>query len=101
MTQRPDEETPPDPHDGAQNAPAQKKTTAKAPGPPTWVAMSGLGFEFVAAVLLPGAIGWWLDRKAGTTPWLMLAGGLLGFVVGLRLLMNAAKRGGGGAGGRR
>jgi ATP synthase protein I len=89
MTQRPDEEAPPDPQHGAGRAPL------KAAGPPTWVAMSGLGFEFVAAVLLPGALGWWLDRMAGTAPWLMLAGGILGFVVGLRLLMNAAKRGAG------
>ena len=62
------------------------------PNPPTWVAMSGLGFEFVGAILVPGALGWWIDRKAGTVPWAMLAGGLLGFVVGLRLLMRSVNR---------
>ena len=62
------------------------------PKPPTWVAMSGLGFEFVGVILLPGALGWWIDRTAGTAPWIMLAGGLLGFVVGLRLLMRTVNR---------
>ena len=60
--------------------------------PPTWIAMSGIGFEFVAAVLLPGALGWWIDRMAGTTPWLMIVGGVLGFIVGLRLLMRSVNR---------
>ena len=53
--------------------------------------MSGIGFEFVVAVLLPGALGWWLDDKAGTRPWLMLVGLLLGFGVGLRILMRSVK----------
>jgi F0F1-type ATP synthase assembly protein I len=54
--------------------------------------MSSLGFEFLAAILLPGALGWWLDRVLGWQPWLMLAGGLLGFMAGLRLLLKSAKR---------
>lgn len=62
--------------------------------PPTWVAMSGVGFEFVAAVLLPGALGWWADRWLQSSPWLMIAGGVLGFVAGLRLLMKSVSRGG-------
>ena len=59
---------------------------------PTWVGMSGLGFEFVGAMLLPGALGWWLDRRFGTAPWIMLALGLLGFVAGLRVLMRSVNR---------
>jgi F0F1-type ATP synthase assembly protein I len=54
--------------------------------------MSGLGFEFVGAILLPGALGWWLDRQLETAPWIMLAGGLLGFVAGLRVLMRSVNR---------
>ena len=87
MTQRPDE-GPHEPQTGAERPPGSPVNT----GPPTWVAMSGLGFEFVAAVLLPGALGWWLDRKMGTMPWLMLVGGLLGFAIGLRLLMKTVSR---------
>jgi F0F1-type ATP synthase assembly protein I len=54
-----------------------------------WMGMASLGFEFVIAFLVPGAIGWWVDGKVGSRPWIMLAGGLLGFVVGLRLLMRS------------
>lgn len=69
-----------------------RATTPGKAKPPTWLAMSGLGFEFVAAILLPGALGWWLDRVAGSTPWIMLVGGLLGFAAGLRLLMRSVNR---------
>ncbi len=54
--------------------------------------MSGLGFEFVGAILIPGALGWWLDRQFGTQPWIMLGLGMLGFVVGLRVLMRSVNR---------
>ena len=95
MADRP-EEVPTDPETSPGGLPPRDETRlAGGPGkarPPTWVAMSGLGFEFVGAILLPGALGWWIDRKAGTTPWIMLAGGLLGFVVGLRLLMRSVNR---------
>jgi F0F1-type ATP synthase assembly protein I len=84
---------------GAAETPGQPEPVAHASVPtpgrrksPTWLAMSGLGFEFVAAILLPGALGWWLDRMAGTSPWLMLGGGLLGFVAGLRLLMRSVNK---------
>lgn len=60
--------------------------------PATWIGMTSVGFEFLAAILLPGALGWWLDRLLGWAPWLMLVGGLLGFVAGLKLLMSQAKR---------
>jgi hypothetical protein len=90
VAQRPDEL----PHEnpaGPANAGGQSPRAVPKSGPPTWVAMSGIGFEFVVAVLLPGALGWWLDSKAGTRPWLMLVGLLLGFGVGLRILMRAVK----------
>lgn len=56
-----------------------------------WIGLSGVGVEFVAAILLPGAGGWWLDRICGTAPWIMLLGGLLGFAAGLVLLIRAVK----------
>ena len=45
---------------------------------PAWTGMASVGFEFVLAILIPGALGWWLDGRFGWRPWLMLAGGLLG-----------------------
>ena len=96
MAERPDEvgqrgaggSTPPQVELGGATTPSRAaKNTA-----PTWVGMSGLGFEFVAAILLPGALGWWIDRWRGTAPWFMLVLGLIGFVAGLRALMRAVNR---------
>ena len=41
-----------------------------------------LGWTFVAAVGLGCLLGWWLDKKLGTTPWLLVAGSTLGLVAG-------------------
>lgn len=42
------------------------------------------GGEFVAAIILGGAIGWGLDRLLGTKPWLLIGFFLLGAVAGVR-----------------
>ncbi|MBI1950335.1 MAG: AtpZ/AtpI family protein [Acidobacteria bacterium] len=36
----------------------------------------------VAPVVAFGAIGYWLDRRFGTKPWLLLAGLILGMIGG-------------------
>lgn len=41
-----------------------------------------LGFTFVAAIGGGALAGYWLDRRWGTSPWLLLVGALLGIVVG-------------------
>jgi F0F1-type ATP synthase assembly protein I len=53
---------------------------------------ASMGFEFIAAILLPGGLGYWLDTKWQTTPWLMLVGGVFGFGVGLYMMLKAAKQ---------
>ena len=58
-----------------------------------WTGMASVGFEFIIAVLVPGALGWWLDGKFGSRPWIMLAGGLLGFIAGLPILMRSVNSG--------
>ncbi len=43
-------------------------------------------FELVVSPMILGALGWWIDGKAGTGPWLLVgfaALGLLGAVVKL------------------
>jgi len=55
-----------------------------------WYKLAGVGMEFFVALLVPGALGYWLDAVLHTRPWLMIAGGLLGFGVGLWLLIKAA-----------
>ncbi len=57
-----------------------------------WYSLAGVGFEFIAAVLACGGIGWWLDRSLATSPWFTLGGGGLGFAVGLWLMVKAANR---------
>lgn len=51
--------------------------------------LMGLGIQFVVAILLFLYVGMWLDRKFGTTPWLMLAGMVVGGVGGFYSLYRA------------
>ena len=52
---------------------------------------SAVGFEFIAAVLLPGALGYWLDGRFGTRPIVMIALGVFGFGVGLWRMLKTAR----------
>lgn len=40
-------------------------------------------WQLVASVGLGTALGWWLDRKFDTAPWLLVAGAVLGMAAGL------------------
>lgn len=57
-----------------------------------WFSLSGLGIEFVCALAIPGAAGWWLDKKLGTSPWLVLVGIAFGFAVGLYVMIRASNK---------
>ncbi len=48
------------------------------------------GGEFVAAIILGGAIGWGLDWLLGTKPWLLIGFFLLGTVAGMRNVIRVA-----------
>ncbi|MCA9041520.1 MAG: AtpZ/AtpI family protein [Planctomycetaceae bacterium] len=67
--------------------PEQKK-------PPMVIAMqiahevTSIGVSFALFPLL----GYWLDSKLGTTPWLVIVGAILGFVVGMTLLVDLSRR---------
>lgn len=56
-------------------------------------ALSGVGFEFIAAVGGMTLLGWWLDRTFNTSPGFTLGGVALGFTVGLVILVRFGKRG--------
>jgi len=47
-------------------------------GPAPYFKYAGLGLQFALTFLVFGAIGWWLDGKLGTAPWLMVVGIALG-----------------------
>lgn len=51
----------------------------------------GLGLQFVVTVMVCLFAGQWLDRKLGTTPWLLLAGMMLGAGLGLWSLLRIAR----------
>lgn len=57
-----------------------------------WFRYTGIGFEFIAAVLVCTAIGFGLDRWLGWSPWGLLGGVGIGFALGLFQLVRAAKR---------
>jgi F0F1-type ATP synthase assembly protein I len=88
MSDEPDEPGDTTPHEPSR----QKQPMASDHGKlvASWFAMIGIGFEFLAAIVVMGAVGWWLDRKLGTSPWLLLAGGAVGFAAGLTLMIRAA-----------
>ncbi|MEM7577967.1 MAG: AtpZ/AtpI family protein [Planctomycetota bacterium] len=51
-----------------------------------------LGLEFVGGTLLFAGLGWWLDSRWGTEPWLAVTGGALGFCGGMWLLVKEAMK---------
>ena len=48
--------------------------------------------EFVAAILVGGAIGYFLDKALGTTPWLFLVFFVLGMAAGILNITRGFKR---------
>ncbi len=51
-----------------------------------------LGAEMISALLVGGAIGWFLDRWLDTKPWLLLVFLLLGAIAGLLNAYRAAMK---------
>jgi F0F1-type ATP synthase assembly protein I len=54
----------------------------------------GLGFQLVAAIVVFGALGFWLDGRFGTKPWLMVVGLILGAVGGMIGFIRTALKSG-------
>ena len=50
-----------------------------------------LPFILVGAIFVGGALGFFIDRRLGTKPYLMLALGAVGFGVGLRDMLRRLK----------
>ncbi|ANK82668.1 MAG: hypothetical protein TEF_19095 [Rhizobiales bacterium NRL2] len=48
--------------------------------------------ELVAAFLVCGFVGWWIDEWIGTRPWVFLAGLLIGGAVGIRNVYRVAMK---------
>lgn len=50
-----------------------------------------MGSEFVVAVLIGGAIGWYLDKWMGTTPLMLFLFVMFGFAAGTRNIIRAGR----------
>lgn len=53
---------------------------------------AGLGVQFVASMCLLGFVGYWLDGKLGTYPWLLIVGIFLGAAGSFYSLLLAVQR---------
>jgi F0F1-type ATP synthase assembly protein I len=54
--------------------------------------LASVGIELGLTVVVLAIGGWWVDKKLGTTPWLMLVGCFVGIVGGLVRLVKKATR---------
>src|SRR5687768_10625298 len=52
----------------------------------------GLGMQLAAAMTAFGALGWWLDGKWATEPWLLVTGVMLGAVGGMISVIRTSLR---------
>ncbi len=74
-------------HTGPEGSGAGPNSSA---GPMT--AALRISMEMVAAIVVGGAIGWFLDRFLGTEPWLLLAFLVLGFAAGMLNAVRESQR---------
>lgn len=57
---------------------------------PAWLRFSGIGIEFAAAVAGFALVGYWIDRRYGSSPWGVLIGAVLGLLGGTYNLVRAS-----------
>ncbi|UQZ91118.1 ATPase F0F1 [Deltaproteobacteria bacterium Smac51] len=53
---------------------------------------SAVGISFAVSIVLGLALGWWLDKKLGTAPWLLLLCLMLGIAAGFKNLFTVSAR---------
>lgn len=68
----------------------KKKRPASSQRPP--MALAGLGFELLAAIVGFSFVGYWIDRHYETGPWGLIICALLGIVGGLYNFIRVATR---------
>jgi ATP synthase protein I len=60
-------------------------------------AVSSVGLAFVLSIVMGAALGYGADRLFGTSPWLFLAGFVVGFAAGvlsvIRVVTSASRSG--------
>lgn len=76
------------PHVAAPPSRAAAPYAAKTRGFYRTLSASSVGLELALSVIIGMLFGSWLDGKAGTTPWLMIAGVVFGFIAGMRAVFR-------------
>lgn len=66
------------------------KDDAKAGGASGYGQALKLSSEFVAGIVVGVGIGWFIDRVAGSSPWGLIVGLLLGFGAGVLNVLRSA-----------
>ena len=66
----------------------KKKRPASSQRPP--MALAGLGFELLAAIVGFSFVGYWIDRHYETKPWGLIICALLGIIGGLYNFIRVA-----------
>jgi ATP synthase protein I len=95
---QPPDQPPRDLGDFGQRLRRAQGESEKAQGPASGVNSRGMGLAFrmatelVAALLVGGGIGWFLDRWLDTRPWLLLVFLALGMAAGTLNSFREAKR---------
>ncbi|MDX1642586.1 MAG: AtpZ/AtpI family protein [Balneolaceae bacterium] len=56
-----------------------------------YLVYAGLGFEIAASFAVPILVGYWLDQKFQTFPWLLLSGIFLGIILMLAIFIRIAR----------
>ncbi len=57
-----------------------------------YLSNSSVGLELGISVIIGMLFGYWLDRKIGTEPWMMILFLVLGLVAGMRGVIRAVQR---------
>jgi F0F1-type ATP synthase assembly protein I len=53
--------------------------------------VAGASYTLVGGIIVLGGLGYFLDGRLGTKPWLLLGGLLLGIVVGFYEIVKASR----------
>lgn len=62
---------------------ARERARERAAGSAAYLRHAGAGMQFALTFLGMGLVGWWLDRRLGSTPWLLITGILVGAAGGM------------------
>jgi F0F1-type ATP synthase assembly protein I len=71
---------------------AERRSAMASNDSPDWGKFLTTGFEIAAAIGLGCAVGYWIDRKLGSSPWGVVAGTLIGATAGMYIVIKETMR---------